>query len=332
MDFLKQIFQRAKNDLQTIVLPESTDERVVRAAAMIQKEGIARVILIGNKKNISELAGGLDVSKVEIIEPGTDIEYYCNMLYELRKDKGMTLEKAKEILKDPIYFGVMMVKAKKADGLVAGSINSTANTLRPALQILKVAPGTSLVSAFFLMTVPNCEHGHNGIFIFADSGLIENPTAQQLADIAISSANSFELLVQAQPKVAMLSYSTYKSAKSELVDKVIQATEIAKEKAPQLIIDGELQVDAAIVPEVSKMKAPGSSLQGEANVLIFPDLNCGNIGYKLTQRLAKAYAYGPITQGMSMPVNDLSRGCTSDDIMGVVAITAVQAQSAKHKK
>ena len=220
-----------------------------------------------------------------------------------------------------------MLKEREADGLVSGACHSTANTLRPALQILKTAPGTKLVSAFFVMCVPNCEYGENGTFIYGDSGLVQNPNADELSEIAISSANSFKALVGKEPKVAMLSYSTYGSAKSELTEKVIEATKLAKEKAPDLLLDGELQVDAAIVPEISKSKAPGSSIEGDANVLIFPDLNAGNIGYKLTQRLAKAEAYGPLCQGIAMPVNDLSRGCSADDIVGVVAITAVQAQA-----
>jgi len=222
----------------------------------------------------------------------------------------------------------MMVKQGQADGMVAGAINSTANTLRPALQILKTAPGTKLVSAFFVMVVPNCEYGHNGVFVYGDCGLVENPDADQLSEIAIASANSFKQLVQAEPQVAMLSYSTYGSAKSELTEKVVKATQLAKEKAPHLALDGELQADAALVEAIGKSKAPNSKVAGKANVLIFPDLNCGNIAYKLTERLAKAEAYGPITQGIAKPVNDLSRGCSAEDIVGVVAITAVQAQNA----
>lgn len=222
-----------------------------------------------------------------------------------------------------------MVKKGEADGMVAGAVNSTANTLRPALQILKTAPGTKLVSSFFVMVVPNCEYGHNGTFVYADCGLVENPDADQLSEIAISASKSFEMLVGAKPQVAMLSYSSYGSAKSELTEKVIKATQLAKEKAPHLAIDGELQVDAAIVPEVAKSKAKGSSVAGKANVLIFPDLDAGNIAYKLTQRLAKAEAYGPITQGLARPVNELSRGCSAEDIVGVAAITAVQAQYVK---
>ena len=238
----------------------------------------------------------------------------------------MTEEKAKELMLDEVFFGMMMVKQGKADGLVSGAAHSTADTLRPALQILKTAPGTKLVSAFFIMVVPNCKYGQNGTFVFADNGLNENPDSEALSEIAISSSKSFKQLVGETPKVAMLSYSTHGSAKSEQTQKVIDATNLVKEKMPDLLVDGELQLDAAIVPEVAELKAKGSPLKGEANVLIFPDLGAGNIGYKLVQRLAKAEAYGPLCQGIAKPVNDLSRGCSADDIAGVVAITAVQAQ------
>ena len=240
----------------------------------------------------------------------------------------MTIEKAKELVKDPVYYGMLMLKDEKsgADGLVSGAAHSTSDTLRPALQILKTAPGTKLVSAFFVMEVPECSYGENGIFVFGDCGLNENPDAEALSEIAISSSKSFEQLVGKQAKVAMLSYSTYGSAKSELTDKVIQATKLVKEKESKLLVDGELQLDSAIIPEIAEFKAPESPIKGNANVLIFPDLNAGNIGYKLTQRLAKAEAYGPLCQGIAKPVNDLSRGCSSQDIAGVVGITAVQAQ------
>ena len=329
MNFLEQIIERAKADIKTIVLPESTDMRVIRAAAIILEKKIANVVLVGNKEEIAKAAGNLDVSGAQIVDHLKSEKYddYVNTFYELRKAKGVTIEKAKEIMKNPVYWGVMMVKKGEADGMVSGAVNSTADTLRPALQILKTVPGVKLVSSFFVMVVPNCEYGYNGTLIYADSGLVENPNEEELAEIAIVSAKSFKLLVQAEPKVAMLSYSSYGSAKSELTEKVIKATKIAKERAPYLIIDGELQADAALVPSVAKIKAPGSPVAGKANVLIFPDLNCGNIAYKLTQRLAKAEAYGPITQGLAAPVNDLSRGCSAEDIVGVVAITAVQAQA-----
>jgi phosphotransacetylase (EC 2.3.1.8) len=330
-DFLTRITERARLDKKTIVLPESTDKRVLKATEIILKQGFANVVLVGDEDEIKSKAEGMDISGARIVNPlkSDKFEDYCNTFYELRKHKGMTIEKAREIMKDPLYWGVMMVKKDEADGMVAGAVNSTANTLRPALQILKTAPGVKLVSAFFIICVPNCEYGHHGTFLYADSGLVENPNAEELAEIAVCSAATFKNLVEAEPKVAMLSYSSYGSAKSELTEKVVEATRIAKEKAPQYLIDGELQVDAAIIPEIARTKAPGSPLKGQANVLIFPDLNAGNIGYKLTQRLAKAEAYGPITQGIAKPVNDLSRGCSAEDIVGVVAITAVQAQMNK---
>ncbi len=328
MKFLEQISERAKKDIKTIVLPESSDIRTIKAAAMVQEKGIARIVLVGKEAEIKKLAGDLDISAAVIVDPETspDFDRYAQELYELRKSKGMTPEQARELVKDELYWGVMMVKMGDADGMVAGAIHSTAETLRPALQILKTAPGTKLVSAFFVMVVPDCEYGCNGTFIYADSGLVENPDADQLSEIAISSAKTFKNLIQAEPVVAMLSYSTYGSAESELTNKVVEATKLAKQKAPELLIDGELQADAALVPSVGQFKAKGSPVAGKANVLVFPDLNCGNIAYKLTQRLAKAEAYGPITQGIAKPVNDLSRGCSAEDIVGVVAITAVQAQ------
>ncbi len=328
MNFLEQISERAKGDIKTIVLPESSDIRTIKAAAMAQQGGFANIVLVGKETEIKKLAGDLDISKAKIIDPeaSQDFEKYANAFYELRKAKGMTQEKAREVIKDELYWGVMMVKMGDADGMVSGAVHSTADTLRPALQILKTAPGTKLVSAFFVMVVPDCEYGSNGAFIYADSGLVENPNADQLSEIAISSAKSFKSLVQDEPVVAMLSYSSYGSANSELTQKMVEATKLAKEKAPELTLDGELQADAAIVPSVGASKAKGSPVAGKANVLVFPDLNCGNIAYKLTQRLAKAEAYGPITQGIAKPVNDLSRGCSAEDIVGVIAITAVQAQ------
>ncbi len=331
MSFIEEIKKRAKNNIKTIILPEAEDRRILEATDKILREGFAKIILIGNKKQIEDDAKKycLNIEKARIIniETSEKNEEYANKLYELRKNKGMTIEEAQNLIKEPIYYGMMMLKdeAEEADGLVSGAAHSTANTLRPALQILKTKPGTKLVSAFFVICVPNCEYGEKGTFVFGDSGLNQNPNSDELSEIAISSAESFKILVEKEPKVAMLSYSTYGSAKSELTDKVIEATKLVKEKQPNLLVDGELQLDAAIVPEISKSKAPGSPLDGNANVLIFPDLNAGNIGYKLAQRLAKAEAYGPLCQGIAMPVNDLSRGCSSDDIVGVVAITAVQA-------
>ena len=330
-NFLTRMIERANADKKTIVLPETTDIRILKAAALIQAQGFARIVLVGDKAEMKKLGAGLDFSEAIFVNPETSdkFEAYANAFYELRKNKGMTPEKARETMKNPLYWGVMMVKRGEADGMVAGAINSTGNTLRPALQILKTAPGTRLVSAFFVMVVPDCAYGKDGAFIYADSGLVENPNAEELAEIAISSAATCEQLLETQARVAMLSYSSYGSASNPLVDKVIEATRIAKEKAPQILLDGELQVDAAIIPEIAASKAAASPLKGMANVLVFPDLNSGNISYKLTQRLAKADAYGPITQGIARPVNDLSRGCSAEDIVGVVAITAVQAQGVK---
>ena len=330
MNFIDTIKERAKTDIKTIVLPETEDVRVLKAAEMVIKEGFANIILVGNEETTKKLANenNINIEGITIVNPVTSDKYeeYSNKFFELRQKKGVSIEKARETMLNNVYFGMMMVKCGDADGLVSGAAHSTADTLRPALQILKTAEGTKLVSAFFLMVVPNCEYGEKGTFIFSDAGLNANPTSEELSEIAISSAKSFEQLVQKESKVAMLSYSTYGSAKSELVDKVVEATELVKQKAPLLQVDGELQLDAAIVKEIGEKKAPGSKVAGYANTLIFPDLNAGNIGYKLVQRLAKAEAYGPLCQGIAKPVNDLSRGCSSEDIVGVVAITAVQSQ------
>lgn len=330
MSFVETMKEKARQNIKTILLPESEDIRVIQAAADVEKEGFAKAVLIGNEENVKKLAldNNIDVSKVTIIDPlkSEKFEEYSNKFYELRKAKGMTPEKAKETMKEPIYFGTMMVKVGDADGIVSGACHPTAHTLRPALQILKTAPGTKLASAFFLMVTKCPEYGENGVLIFADSGMNEYPDADGLSEIAISSAKSFKQLVGTEPRVAMLSYSTYGSASSPLTEKVIEATRILKEKAPDLICDGELQLDAAIIPEVAERKAPGSPVAGRANVLIFPDLDAGNIGYKLVQRFGRAEAYGPLCQGIAKAVNDLSRGCSSDDIVGVVAITSVQAQ------
>ena len=333
MSFIEQIKERARKDIKTIVLPEATDIRTLTAVDKIGKEGFAKVILIGKNDEIQAVAkeNGLDISKAQIINPEESEKYeeYADYFYELRKEKGVTPEQAKQTMLDPIYFGMMMVKKEDADGLVSGACHSTANTLRPALQILKTKPGTKLVSTFNLMIVPDCEFGENGVFVFADTGLNQQPNSDELSEIAISSAKSFEQLVGKKAAVAMLSYSTYGSAKSSDIDKVVEATRLAKEKAPELLLDGEMQLDAAIVPSVGKSKAPGSNVAGKANVLVFPDLDTGNIAYKIVERLAKAEAYGPLCQGIAKPVNDLSRGCKADDIVGVVAITAVQAQENK---
>ena len=330
MSFIESIKERAKKDKKVIVLPESMDKRTMEAADKILKEGIADLIIIGNDNEVNENSKGFDISGATIIDPATSelTEELVNGLVEIRKNKGMTYEEAKKlILEDYMYFACMLVKTGRADGVVSGACHSTANTLRPSLQIIKTKPDTLLVSAFFLMSVPNCEYGENGTFVFADCGLEQNPDSEKLAAIAASSAESFKLLVGEEPRVAMLSHSTMGSAKHADVDKVVEAVNIAKEKYSQYLIDGELQLDAAIVPSVASSKAPESKVAGKANVLVFPDLDAGNIGYKLVQRLANAEAYGPITQGIAAPINDLSRGCSADDIVGVVAITAVQAQN-----
>ena len=315
MGFIDEIKARAKADKKVIVLPETEDERTYKAAQTVLREGIADLILVGNEEEIEKNKGAYDITGAVIVDPAKNdkTEEYIAKLVELRQKKGMTEEQARELLlNNYLYYGVMMVKMGDADGMVSGACHSTADTLRPCLQILKTKPGTKLVSAFFLMVVPDCDMGADGTFIFGDAGLEQNPDPEKLANIALSSAESFE---------------TKGSAKHADVDKVVEATKIAHELAPELKLDGELQLDAAIVPEVGASKAPGSEVAGKANVLIFPDLDAGNIGYKLVQRLGKAEAYGPLTQGIAAPVNDLSRGCSAEDIVGVVAITAVQAQA-----
>lgn len=331
MAFIDKIKQQAKQNKKRIVLPESMDRRTFEAAAEILSEDIADLIIIGSSEEISKNSEGLDISKATLVDPQTNPKTaeYIDLLVELRKAKGMTKEDATKLLMtEYMFYACMMVKAGDADGVVSGACHSTANTLKPALQIIKTKPGTKLVSAFFLMEVPDCELGENGTFVFGDCGLNQNPNPEELAAIAVSSAESFQALVGVEPKVAMLSHSTKGSAKHADVDKVLEATRIAKENAPEgLLLDGEFQLDAAIVPEIGASKAPGSPVAGKANVLVFPDLDAGNIGYKLVQRLAKAEAYGPLTQGIAAPVNDLSRGCSAQDIEGVVAITAVQCMS-----
>ena len=326
MNFIDSIKMRAKKQKMTIVLPESMDRRVIEAAKIVLDEDIANIIILGNPND-------LNIDKAIIIDPNnSDItEELINQLVEIRKNKGLTYEDAKKfLLEDYMYYACMLVKTKRADGIVSGACHSTANTLRPSLQIIKTKSTSELVSAFFLMVVPNCNYGENGIFIFSDAGLEQNPTPEKLTAIAVDSAESFKLLVEKEPLVAMISHSTKGSAKHPDVDKVVMATKIANEKYNNYKIDGELQIDAAIVPEVAKLKAPDSNVAGKANVLVFPDLDAGNSGYKLVQRLAKAEAYGPICQGIAAPVNDLSRGCSIEDIVGVIAITAVQAQNKNH--
>ena len=330
MAFIDEIKERAKADKKTIVLPESMDKRTFEAAEKILKEGIANLIIIGTPEEIAENSKGYDITGATIVDPFNDPnkQKYIDKFVELRSKKGVTPEMAKEQMeKDYMYYACLMCKCGDADGAVSGACHSTGNTIRPALQLLKTKPGIGSVSGFFLMEVPDCDLGDNGTFVFADCGLNQNPTPEELAAIAVSSAESFKMLVGHEPKVAMLSHSSKGSAKHADVDKVVEATKLAKEMAPELALDGELQLDAAIVPEIGASKAPDSKVAGHANVLVFPDLDAGNIGYKLVQRLGKAAAYGPMCQGIAKPVNDLSRGCSADDIVGVVAITAVQCQN-----
>ena len=331
MGFIDEIKAKAKSCKKTIVLPESEDIRTYEAAEAILKEGTANLVLIGSEEEIAKNKGDFDITGATIVDPATyeKTDEYVATLVELRKKKGMTEEQAREILlTNYLYYGVMMVKMKDADGMVSGACHSTADTLRPCLQILKTKPGTKLVSAFFVMVVPDCDMGENGTFVFSDCGLEQNPDSEKLAAIALSAAESFKILVGDEPRVALLSHSSKGSAKHADVDKVVEAVKIAQANAPEgVMVDGELQLDAAIVPSVGASKAPGSPVAGKANVLVFPDLDAGNIGYKLVQRLAKAEAYGPMTQGIAAPVNDLSRGCSAEDIEGVIAITAVQCQN-----
>ena len=332
MAFIDTIYERAKADKKTIVLPESMDKRTYEAAEKILKEGIANLIIIGTPEEIAENGKGFDISGATIVDPFNDPnkQKYIDKFVELRGKKGVTPESAKEMMeKDYMFYACLMCKCGDADGAVSGACHSTANTIRPALQLLKCRPGVSGVSGFFLMEVPNCEYGENGLFVFADCAVNPVSDENQLAECAMLSAESFKMLVGAEPKVAMLSFSTMGSASHDNVTKVQNAVAIAKEKYPDLKLDGELQLDAALEPSVGEKKAPGSAVAGHANTLIFPSLEAGNIGYKLVQRLAKAGAYGPVLQGLSMPVNDLSRGCFAEDIVGTVAITAVQAQLAK---
>jgi phosphate acetyltransferase len=326
---MKSFIEKARKLQKRIILPEGTEPRTVKASRIITDEKIARVALVGIEADIRAVATkeGVSLDGIEIIEPSKskDFEKYAQGFFELRKSKGVTIEQARETVKDPIYFGTMMIQLGDADGLVSGAEHSTADTIRPALQICKTKPGISVVSGYFIMLVPNCTLGDNGMFLFADCAVNPDPTADQLAEIAIASAGTAKSLLGMDPKVAMLSFSTKKSAKHPFVDKVAEATRIAKEKAPELALDGELQADAALIESVGAKKAPGSNVAGKANVLIFPDLQSGNIGYKLVERLAKAQAIGPFLQGLRKPVNDLSRGCSVQDIVDVTAVTAIQS-------
>ncbi|SHJ54982.1 phosphate acetyltransferase [Clostridium cavendishii DSM 21758] len=330
MKLMEQIWESARKDIKKIVLPEGNEERTLVAAQKIREEGLADVILVGAIDEIKAKASslGVNLEGIEIEDPSTSkvFEKYAEEFYELRKNKGMTLEKAKKIVRDPLYFGTMMVKMDDADGMVSGAVHTTGDLLRPGLQIIKTAPGVSVVSSFFIMVVPGSKYGEEGMLLFSDCAVNPNPTSDQLAAIAIATADTAKKLCKVEPKVAMLSFSTMGSADHESVDKVRLATEKTKELRPDLLIDGEMQLDAAIVEKVANQKAPNSEVAGKANVLVFPDLQSGNIGYKLVQRFANAEAIGPVCQGFAKPINDLSRGCSSDDIVNVVALTAVQAQ------
>lgn len=324
MDIISDIRDKAKRRSKRVVLPEGTEERMIKAAKIIIDQKIAEVTLLGNKDEIKKLAdaNGLSLNQVAVIQPvsSADLEEYSNEYFKLREKKGMTIEKAKGMMKNSLFYGAMMVRKGKVDGSVAGSVNTTGDVLRAALQIIGLAPGITSVSSSFLMILPEFLGQKDKVFVFADCAVIPDPDPTQLASIAISSAKTMKDLVGEEPKVAMLSFSTKGSAEHEMVDKVIKATDLVKKLAPDLKVDGELQLDAAIIPEIAKRKSPESSVAGEANVLIFPDLNAANIGYKLVQRMANAEAIGPIIQGLTKPANDLSRGCSVDDIVNVVAI------------
>lgn len=326
------IRERAKVNPKTIVLPEGEEPRMVKATKTIIEEGFAKIILLGREEKIKLIAEELNVElpdTIEIINPedSDKISKYADSYFELRKHKGLSRDEALNFLKNPLYFGALMVYQGDADGLVAGSINATGDVFRPALQTIKTAPGINIVSSCFVMVIPDCPYGDNGLIVFADCAINPNPNAEQLADIAIATAVTGKALLDIEPRVAMLSFSTKGSAKHPLVDKVIEATRIVREKQPDLLIDGELQADAAIIPSIGERKAPGSKIAGKANILVFPDLQAANISYKLVERLSGAEAIGPISQGMRKPVNDLSRGCSAEDIVNVVAITVLQANS-----
>ncbi len=330
MDFITQIIERAKTNPQRIVLPEGTEERTLRAADELLANKIARIILLGNKEEILSLAANYElqhVAEATIIDPKSHDKKteYIDLLMDIRKSKGLTIEQASVLVEDPLYLATLMIKNGDADGEVAGAQNATGDVLRPAFQIVKTKPGMSVVSGAFFMFTSNPDLGEDGMLVFADCAVHPNPTASELAEIAVATGETTRSIAGVEPRIAMLSFSTNGSAKHEMVDKVVEATRLAQEKAPNMVIEGELQVDAAMVPEIAAKKCPDGKLKGRANVLVFPDLAVGNIGYKLVQRIANAEAVGPVLQGMAAPINDLSRGCSVDDIVKLVAITANQA-------
>ncbi|HBL76968.1 MAG: phosphate acetyltransferase [Bacteroidetes bacterium GWF2_42_66] len=329
MDLLKKVIENAKIYQKRIVLPEGAEPRTLRATEIIIQQGIAQIILLGDPVRIKKVADecGVSVKGATVINPATDERrgHYADKMVEIRKEKGLTKEQALKLLDDPLYFAPMMIKSGDADGELAGAINSTGDVLRPALQYIKTLPGVSVVSGAFVMFVNDPAFGHDGVLVFADCAVMPDPTDRQLAEIAVTTAKTARAIVGLEPRVAMLSFSTKGSAQHPLVDKVASATKIAKEIDPDLMIDGELQLDAALVPEVGQLKSPGSNVAGKANILVFPGLESANIGYKLVQRLAKAEAVGPVLQGMAAPINDLSRGCSVSDIVNMVAVTANQA-------
>ncbi len=329
---MERIYARARAAQSTIVLPEGADPRIVRAAAEVVTRGLATPVLLGDPETVLRAAreSRVDLSGIEVTDPAESPKRreYADLLYELRKEKGLTQGEAYRLAGEALYYAVLMVKAGDADGEVSGAAHSTADTVRPALQVLKTLPGRKLVSSFFIIIVPGSPYGENGVFLYADSGLVVQPSAEELAQIAVETGRSMRLLLDIEPRVALLSFSTKGSAAHALTEKVIEATRLARLSAPDMLIDGELQADAALVPWVAERKAPGSPVGGRANVLIFPDLQAGNIAYKLTERLANAEAYGPILQGVAKPVNDLSRGCDVEDVVNVIAVTAVQSAGA----
>jgi len=334
MELLERIKYNAKKYNMRIVLPEGTEERNIKAADIAIAEGLARIILIGNPEEIKSLASKYDlknISKATVVDPKQHAmkDKYIDLMVELRKSKGLTRDEAAKLIEDPLYLGVMMIKNGDADGEVSGAIHATGDVLRPAFQYVKTAPGISVVSGAFIMILKDKEFGADGIIVFADGAVHPDPTDKELAEIAVATARTAKVIVGVEPKVALLSFSTKGSAKHAMIDKVISATKMAKEMAPEFEFDGELQVDAALIPEIGMMKAPGSTIAGKANVLVFPNLECGNIAYKLVQRLAHAEAIGPVLQGMAAPINDLSRGCSVSDIVSVIAITANQAEGLK---